>query len=149
MSRTIEDRIQLLEDRAALTDLVSRLYALLDEERFDELDTVYTDDVELDFPSAHMHGLGEAMAMARRRAERYARMFHGSTDVLVERLDGDSAALRTNHVSVHVHPGDDLGSHFDAGIVHEFDAVRTPGGWRLSRGQARVVWTGGDVRSAV
>lgn len=147
MAITLEERIQTLEDRAALTDLVSRLYRLLDEERYDQLATVYTDDVELNFPSAHMSGLDEASAMAHRRAERYDRMLHSNSDVLIE-LDGDSATIRANHLAVHVHPGDDLSSHFDAGIVHVFEASRTDDGWRLHRGRAHVIWTGGDVRSA-
>ena len=140
-SETITERLGDLEDRNALIDLVTRLYAVLDEERFDELDTVYTEDATLDFPSGRMEGLDAVTAMARRRAERYRGRQHVSTDLDIE-IDGDNARLRTNHLAFHVH-GDAPDVHFDAGIVHRFDAVRTPRGWRLARGEAEVVWTSG------
>ena len=59
------------------------------------------------------------------------------------KLDGDRVVVRTNHLSFHLKDEADRQAHFDAGIVHRFDAVRTPGGWRLSRGEASVVWTNG------
>jgi len=74
---------QEIEDRSAIAEVVSRLYVLLDEERFDELDSVYTDDVRLDFPSAVMQGLAEATDVARRRARAFGRMQHLSTDVVI------------------------------------------------------------------
>src|SRR4051812_13319125 len=129
----------LLADRHAVADLVARLAVLLDEERYDELGTVYADDVVLRFPSGEMHGLTEATAMARRRAARYDRMQHINTDVVVD-LDGDSASVRSNHRAVHVHTG----GRYEAGIVQRFDAARTPAGWRLVGGRAEIVWTEGE-----
>jgi len=138
----LSGQVRDLTDRQELTELVSRLYVLLDEERFDELRSVYTDDVHLEFPSATMHGIDEAIAVARRRGAKYDRMQHLSTDVVIE-LDGDRAAVRTNHWALHVHPTQTAAEDFQAGVVHRFDAVRTPGGWRLNRGHAEVVWTSG------
>ena len=132
----------MTNDRLAVTDLVTRLYALLDEGRYDELGSVYAADIELEFPSAHMHGLDEAVAMARTRGERYDRAQHITTDLLAE-VDGDRATVRTNHWAIHVHAG----GRFEAGLVHRFDAARTPDGWRLTRGRAEVIWrAGADVK---
>ena len=142
MPPTLERRLRDLEDRVAITELVSRLYVLLDGERFDELGSVYTEDVALSFPSAQMRGLEAVEEVARRRAATFRRMQHVSTDVVVE-LDGDRAVVRTNHLSFHLKDEADRQAHFDAGIVHRFDAVRTPDGWRLSRGEASVIWTNG------
>src|SRR4051794_44926 len=120
----------MTNDRQQVADLVTRLYALLDEGRYDELGSVYAEDVELRFPSAEMHGLDAVTETARRRGERYDRVQHISTDLLVD-LDGDAARVRTNHWAVHIHPG----GRFEAGLVHHFDAARTAAGWRLTRGR--------------
>jgi ketosteroid isomerase-like protein len=144
----------MTNDQQAVTDLVTRLYALLDEGRYDELGSVYAEDVELQFPSGRMRGLDEVTAVARRRGEHYERVQHMSnvmvapsgsegrpdgTDVLVD-LDADAARIPTNHWAVHIHAG----GRFEAGLVHRFDAVRTPAGWRLSRGSADVIWRAGE-----
>jgi ketosteroid isomerase-like protein len=129
----------MTNDKQAVADLVTRLYALLDEGRYDELGSVYAEDVELQFPSGRMRGLDEVTAVARRRGERYERVQHISADLLVE-LDADAARIRTNHWAVHIHAG----GRFEAGLVHRFDAVRTPAGWRLSRGSADVIWRAGQ-----
>jgi ketosteroid isomerase-like protein len=125
----------MTNDSLEVTELVTRLYALLDERRYDELGRVYTADVELEFPSAHMHGLAEATAMARSRGERYDRAQHITTDVLVD-VDGDHAHVRSNHWAIHVLDG----AREEAGLVHHFDAARGADGWRLTRGRAEVIW---------
>ena len=129
----------MTSDQQAVSTLVTRLYALLDEGRYDELGSVYTDDIELRFPSGDMRGLDAVTEIARRRGERYDRVQHISTDLLVD-VDGDSARVRTNHWAVHVHAG----GRFEAGLVHHFDAARTPAGWRLTRGRADVIWRAGQ-----
>lgn len=131
-----------LQDRAELTDLISRLYQVLDEQRFDDLASVYTDDVELDFPSGTMHGLTEVSAMARRRAADYRAMQHYNADVLIA-LHGDTAQLRANHIAVHLQHGDEPAAHFDVGLIHHFEAIRTPEGWRVRGGRAEVRWLTG------
>ena len=127
----------MTNDCAAVAALITRLYRLLDEQRFDELDSVYTDDVVLVFPSGEMRGLEAVTAKARARAEQYPRMQHLNTDVVVE-LDGDSAHVRSNHLAFHV---EESGTRFDAGLVHHFDAARTGVGWRLTRGAGNLIWS--------
>jgi ketosteroid isomerase-like protein len=129
----------MTNDSRDVADLVTRLYALLDERRYDELGSVYTDDVSLSFPSGEMRGLSDVIATARARGERYERVQHISTDLLVD-VDGDAATVRTNHWAVHVHAG----GRFEAGLVHHFDARRGADGWRLARGRADVVWRAGE-----
>jgi hypothetical protein len=127
----------MTNDHAAVSALITRLYRLLDEQRFEELDSVYSDDVVLVFPSGEMHGLDAVTAKARARAERYPRMQHLNTDVFVE-LDGDRAHVRSNHLAFHVEAS---GTRFDAGLVHHFDAARTSVGWRLTRGAGDLIWS--------
>lgn len=127
----------MTNDHAAVAALITRLYQLLDEQRFDELDSVYADDVVLEFPNGPMRGLPAVTAKARERAERYPRMQHLNTDVAVE-LDGDTARVRSNHLAFHV---ESSGARFDAGLVHHFEAARTEAGWRFTRGTGELVWS--------
>jgi len=127
----------MTNDRLEVTDLVTRLYALLDEGRYDDLGSIYAEDADLEFPSGHMHGLAEITAMARRRGERYDRAQHITTDLLVD-VDGDRAHIRANHWAIHLLDG----AREEAGIVNHFDAARGAGGWRLTRGRGEVIWRG-------
>ena len=127
----------MTNDREAISDLITRLYRLLDEQRFDELSSVYTEDAELVFPRGEMHGLDAVKAKARERAVQYPRMQHLNTDLVVE-VDGDVARARGNHLAFHVEPS---GTRFDAGVVHHFEAARTPAGWRLTRVTGDLIWS--------
>jgi ketosteroid isomerase-like protein len=127
----------MTNDSLEVTDLITRLYALLDEGRYDELGSVYAADVELEFPNAQARGLEEVIARARTRFERYDRAQHITTDLLVD-LDGDHAQIRSNHWAIHVLDG----QREEAGLVHHFDAARGADGWRLTRGRAEVIWRG-------
>jgi 3-phenylpropionate/cinnamic acid dioxygenase small subunit len=129
--------VGMTNDSAAVSALLTRLYRLLDEQRFDELGSVYADDVVLEFPRGEMRGLAAVTAKARERAEQYPRMQHLNTDVEVE-VEGDAARVRANHLAFHVEPD---GTRFDAGLVHHFQAARTPAGWRLVRGTGDLIWS--------
>lgn len=126
-------------DRPALADLVARLYALLDEGRHDELGSVYAADIDLETPSGRMVGLDAVIAGARRHSARFRRMQHLNTDLLID-VHGDRATIRANHLAVHVTGESDPADALTAGLVHRFEARRTPDGWRIVRGRAEVVW---------
>ena len=129
----------MTNDREAVSDLITRLYRLLDEQRFDELGSVYAADAELVLPRGRgeLHGLDAATAKARERAEKYPRQQHLNTDLVVE-VDGDTARARGNHLAFHVEPS---GTRSDAGVVHHFEAARTPAGWRLTRVTGDLIWS--------
>lgn len=127
----------MTNDRLEVSALITRLYELLDEQRFDELGSVYADDAVIAFPNGETRGLAAVRERARARAEQYPRMQHLNTDVSVE-LDGDTARMRSNHLAIHVEPS---GKRFDAGLVHHFEAARTAVGWRLVRVTGDLVWS--------
>lgn len=127
----------MTNDRVAVATLITRLYELLDEQRFDELDSVYADDAVLRFPNGELRGLTEVTAKARARAEQYPRMQHLNTDLRVD-VDGDRAHGRSNHLAIHFEPS---GKRYDAGLVHHFEAKRTAVGWRLVRVTGDLVWS--------
>ena len=131
--------VGMTNDREAVSDLITRLYRLLDEQRFDELSSVYAEDAELVLPRGRgeLHGLDAVTTKARERAEKYPRQQHLNTDLVVE-VDGDVARARGNHLAFHVEPS---GTRADAGVVHHFEAARTPAGWRLTRVTGDLIWS--------
>lgn len=135
-------RLRELEDRRAVAETICRLDTILDEQRFNELSTVYAPDAVADFPSALMEGLDALTDVARRRMESYDAMQHATTNVLVT-IDGDRATARANQIATHVHRGEGPGSHHETGVVHRFELVRTADGWRIARADAEVVWRRG------
>lgn len=138
-------QVRELADRYEIAALISRLDQLLDEQRFDDLRSVYTDDVTVDFPmsAGQVQGVDVLADFGRRRFAAFERTQHLSTNHLIE-LDGDRATVRVDQISIHVQRAEAPGSHFDAGVVDRFEAVRTTDGWRLARAQAGPIWTSGD-----
>ncbi|MCY1046147.1 nuclear transport factor 2 family protein [Corallococcus sp. bb12-1] len=145
---SLAHQLQALTDRQALTELVGRLDLLLDAKRFDDLRSVYTEDVVADFPMSvgRVQGVDVLAGFARQRMTKFWRTQHSSTNILIE-LEGDRATVLANRFSVHVHQEGRPQSHLDAGIAHRFQAIRTPQGWRFSRIEAEVLWTAGEPGS--
>jgi len=79
----------------------------------------------------------------RRRNPRADRTHHVITNLLID-LDGDRAKVRANLIATFVHRADAPGAHFDIGERYQFEAVRTPQGWLLSRVHVSPVWTSGS-----
>lgn len=135
-----------LFDRIAIIDLISRVGLTLDEKRFDDLRSIFTDDVfvKFGFPGAEPIDNIAALAERGRRSQgRFARAHHLFTDHLIE-LSGDKAKVRANLLGFHVHRNDRPGSHFDIGERYRFEMARTPNGWRISCMITEPVWTAGD-----
>src|SRR3712207_2808904 len=88
-------------DRHELTDLVARLGRLLDEKRFAEVLTVFTEDASVATASGAVQGTGALVEKARRI--RPAGVFTQSfiTNALID-VDGDTAAITANLLAVFV-----------------------------------------------
>jgi hypothetical protein len=112
-------------DELALLRLQAVYGHVLDDRNWDALDTVFTDDAVLDFEA---FGLGCMNGLAEIRRElpamRHPRGHH-VTNIVVD-LDGDAAVMRATLLVVLDDGTAASGSYRDL-------AVRTPGGWRISR----------------
>ena len=131
-----------MSDRDSLIDLVSRLGLWLDEKRFDEAGSIFTDDVSVSTLGGSAEGI-EAVAEQARRNHSVDRTQHVITNVLID-LDGDRATVGGNLMVTFVERADTPGTHFQLGERYRFKAARTPQGWRLSRVEVRPVWTSGE-----
>jgi SnoaL-like domain len=142
------EEVRRLTDRGDLTDLADRYLRALDDGVFDEARarSVFTDDVELNFPPGDHRGINGVAEFTRGFMGHWDRTHHNVSHYSVE-LKGDRATISWNIIAVHVHPGSPpppmLSEHFYLGGRFEGAARRTRRGWRIRRLALRVVWTAG------
>jgi SnoaL-like protein len=136
----LERQVTELVARNAITELVYRLGVALDDGRFDELRSIFTEDSTASTPGGSVEGIDALIAQASRNHSRERRNHHVITNVLVD-LDGERADVRANLVVTFAR---DAVPYFTLGEVYRFDARRTPDGWRLSRVESTPVWTTGS-----
>jgi len=145
---SLTDRVQRLEDRQAITQLVAQLGRMLDEKRFGDARTILADDITVRTPGGESHGPDAVAAQARRTHT--VNTHHAISDVLID-LDGDRARIRANLIATFapdrpaarlvVGDAEHPDSYFTLGEVYRFEAVRTGDGWRLSRIETERAWS--------
>ena len=129
-----------LIDRAEITDLLSRLGVCFDEGRFDELGDIFTEDVTGDLFGGPLLGRAHLEEKARKALGRCERHQHVIANVIVD-LRADQAGVRANLISTHVAVAAEPTAFRQTGSAYEFDARRTPDGWRLSKAAMHSLWT--------
>ena len=133
-------QVQELVDRNEITDLVGRVGLWLDEKRFEEARSIFTEDATADTPGGSVRGVDLLVEQASRGHE--DRTQHVITNVLVD-LAGDRATVRANVIATMVPDTDAPETRFVIGGRYRFEAVRTPEGWRFSRLEVKPVWRSG------
>lgn len=140
-SAALAARLAAVEDRFALTDLLSGYARALDTEDRDLFARVLAEDVRL------VHGVvtppltgRDALAdLLVRFAPRWRRARHHVSNVEVS-LDGNRATVRALLVAVHDARLDGAPALVPAGADYEFTAARTPAGWRFTELLVHETW---------
>jgi 3-phenylpropionate/cinnamic acid dioxygenase small subunit len=128
-----------IADRVEIADLLTRLALLLDEKRWEDAGTVFTDDVVVRSPrGGELRGLDEVVGFMRQGEVEGEHTQHTTTDLLVD-VDGDRAAVSANSLVYYYRDGQ--APHFTGGLRLAGTAVRTPAGWRLRDQRIRPAWT--------
>jgi 3-phenylpropionate/cinnamic acid dioxygenase small subunit len=126
------------DDRLDVIELFARLARLLDENRHDDIHTVYTEDVEVRSPRVHVHGIDEVTTFLREAQVADERTQHIHGNVLVD-LDGDEARASANQLVYYFRDGEP--PHQTSSVELAYKAVRTAAGWRFREGRITLVWT--------
>ncbi|MCD9874911.1 nuclear transport factor 2 family protein [Streptomyces guryensis] len=136
-------QLQILTDRAEITDLLDRYLRSLDNGVFDEewARAFHTEDVTAEMPIGTVHGRDALLARVRQAMARFDRTVHLGTNAIIE-IDGARATTRGAQLSTHV-LADGTGSVFISAGHADAELVRTADGWRISASSLRVVWTQG------
>jgi hypothetical protein len=137
-------RLQELADRADLADLLARQGLWLDEQRFDDAATIFTEDATVHTQSGQSQGLQALTAQAHRVHADFAAVQHVTSGVLID-IDGDRATVRANLIATFVRDAAAPEPAAAIGERYRFEAVRTPQGWRFSRLEVTPVWRSGDI----
>jgi hypothetical protein len=151
---SLRDHLQQLADRQAITDLVTRLALMLDDKRYDQAPTIFTDDVRV--RTAAGSALGPAAAVEHARRNHTVRTQHAICGVLID-LHGDRSTAHANFINTFVPDSDQPGAQLVIGNTvqpqsrlmlgerYHFEAVRTDSGWRLSSIEVTRVWSSDAV----
>jgi hypothetical protein len=147
---TLRAQLQVLTDRADITQLCDRYAMHLDLDRDNDawLSSVFTDDAELVFPTGQYRGLAGIAEFQQMSRENFAASHHISANHHIE-LDGDRAQVRGHLIAVHVRQREEPGRHFDIGGHFVATAVRTSCGWRFRKYRFDLVWSAGEVPAQV
>jgi 3-phenylpropionate/cinnamic acid dioxygenase small subunit len=140
---TVEQRLQRLEDRAAITDTAVQYATAIDAADWDRFSTLFTEQVHIDFSSAGMPAAdfprGDFVGFARQGLEIWDARQHLSTNHEVEfdDHDGDRAIMRSYMYAQHHMTG---APTFVMHGSYEHTMQRTPDGWRIARLVQHVSW---------
>ncbi|HVV09491.1 nuclear transport factor 2 family protein [Amycolatopsis sp.] len=132
----------LLADRIEIADLFTRFATFLDERRFEDAPTIYTDDVTVHSPRAgDIRGIDKVVGFARQSYVEGVHTQHITTDLLVD-VDGDQATASANSLVYYHRDGEP--PHVASGLRLAATVARTPAGWRLSEVAISLAWTRED-----
>lgn len=129
-----------MNDRAELTDLVTRLNRWLDDpDRWDlaEARAVYAEDAVVQSPRGGASGVVDIVDYIQRTGADGDRTQHFTTNVLVE-VDGEQASVSANLLVWFYRAGE--APHATVGLRYQFSAVRTVNGWRFDRAEITPLW---------
>lgn len=124
-------------DRIEIADLFSRFARLLDERRWDDAGTVFTDDVVVNSPRIQVRGIDKVVDFMRQGEVEGEQTQHTTTDLLAD-VDGDRAAVSSNSIVYFYRDGQS--PYQTSGLRQACTAVRTPEGWRLSEARITLAW---------
>lgn len=129
---------QNLTDRLDIADLFARLAHLLDEKRWDDAHTVFTDDIALHSPrNGELRGLANVITFMRQAEAPGEHTQHLTTDLLVD-ITGDEATASANSL-VHFYR-DGQPPHRTSGLRLNCTVTRTDAGWRLRESWTTLNW---------
>ncbi|WP_017606177.1 nuclear transport factor 2 family protein [Nocardiopsis alkaliphila] len=128
----------LITDRLAIADLFTRFALVLDEQRWDDLATIFHDDVALHSPrGGRLRGIQELADFLRRSEVEGEGTQHTHSDLLVD-LNGDQAAVTANSIAYYFREGQS--PHRIGGLRLTSTAARTRTGWRITEHEVRPLW---------
>jgi SnoaL-like protein len=138
------------ESGACVAALLDRYFVSLDDEDLDDVWArgLFTPDAVVAFPMSRHEGITGMAAYHSTALSVFAATQHLGSRAVVE-VTGDSAVLRANLISTHVHHVPAKGGTpqlFATGTFVDGRARRTPLGWRLSELTFRLVWANGSPR---
>ena len=112
---------------------LSRFARILDAKQWDDLDTVFSRDIQFDYGAAgEERGIDALRANMQRYLDCCGATQHLIGSILVD-VAGDTATSRAYVQARHTPRGTHTGAVFDSNGEYVDDWTRGPGGWRIIR----------------
>ncbi|WP_406312758.1 nuclear transport factor 2 family protein [Streptosporangium sp. NBC_01639] len=128
----------LIADRIEIADLFARFARLLDEKRWEDAGTVFTEDVAVHSPrGGELRGIDKVVGFMRQSEVEGQQAQHITTDLLVD-VDGDQAAASAYSLVYYYRDGQ--APHFTGGLRMAGTVVRTSAGWRFREQRITPAW---------
>jgi hypothetical protein len=134
---TLRDELQGLTDRAALTDLVSRLGLWLDGRAGGDPEDLFTSGVTATTPGGTVSGRDAIVAQAQKNHDMPTHHLIGN---VLATVDGDSATITANITGHFVRAEGTVPGPTELGGRYALGAARTAAGWRLTSVMVEPVW---------
>ncbi|HWI72611.1 MAG TPA: nuclear transport factor 2 family protein [Baekduia sp.] len=134
---TLRDELHALTDRAALTDLVSRMALWLDGRAGGDPEDLFTPDVTASTPGGTVSGRDAIVAQARFNHDMPTHHLIGN---VLPAVDGDTATITANITGHFVRAEGTVPGPTELGGRYALGARRTASGWRLSSVAVEPVW---------
>ncbi|MFJ8982402.1 nuclear transport factor 2 family protein [Streptomyces sp. NPDC102282] len=139
---------QHLHDRYEIVELCTRMGWHLDHCQWEQLVSLFTDDIRLDYTS--LNG-GEPVTLPRKdviekwrsNREGLAATQHLVSNQLVD-VDGDSAEATAMFQATHLLPNQFGGPLWTLAGEYRYGLLRTPDGWRISALTMSIIWAEGN-----
>ncbi len=147
MGYTVEE----LSDRMEINDLLIRYASAIDSRDWDQLDTCFTPDAEVDYASSG--GIAGKYPEVRAWLEKSLAMFHVTVHYISNStisLEGDRASGRTLVINPMAFPKDegDL-DILTVGAYYYDQLVRTDEGWRIASRREEQLFFDGSLTEAL
>lgn len=144
MNTSLEQRIQQLEDQAAIKRLVDTFANLADDKDIATQMHLFTEDATVntyfgDTLFASMSGREEISKVFSGFIANFSALYHMNGQI-VTNIDGDLAS--STHYCLVVLISNDNGKEFKNfnGVIYKDDYVRRDGQWLISKREARFTW---------
>lgn len=149
-STDLASRIQRLEDRHAISDVVIKYAIAIDDADWVGYASVFTDPVHVDFSEAGMPAADfpreQFVGFAQQGLEVWDARQHLSPNHVIELddLDPDRAHCRSYMYAQHYKKDAPGGEFYLMRGSYEHELVRTADGWKIARLTQRISWLEGN-----
>lgn len=130
---SLEQRIQRVEDRLDLQQLIHTYCESIDNSRLDDVVNCFSEDADLDLGGLGLPRMRGHDGIRAFFADVFAKMKHNahySSNFLIDHIDGNTA---TCHAYVHAVAKTNEGADVLVYAKHEFFAAKTAKGWKIQR----------------
>ncbi|WP_019926428.1 nuclear transport factor 2 family protein [Nocardia sp. BMG111209] len=128
-----------ISDRLDIAELFTRLDRLLDERRWDDIGTVYAEDVTVHSPRIQVHGLDKVTEFIRGTEVAEGEHTRHTTVAALVEVAGDRATASADSFVQYFRDG--APPHQVSSLRLAVTTVRTPAGWRIHESRITLAWT--------